>query len=383
MRILHFLSSARNDVGGPARAVIDLCACLADRGHEVTLATCYGADLPVEWEMGHCKRPRVIQIAPPTLAGRAYWRSSASPLADLLVNQDLVHVHGMWDLVNVQLTSMARQRRIPYFISIRGMLDDWSMNQSKVRKRIYMSLIGDRWLRGARMIHLTARAELDQAAAWFPRSKGRVIPNLLDLRPFANLPSAEQATQTFQSGDGRRRLLFLSRLHPKKGLEILLEALQILRNRGTSVFALIAGRGEPRYVESLKELALSSGLTDDEYRFVGPVTGDLKLSLYRSADLFVLPTQQENFGFVFIEALACGLPVITTTGVDIWPELESSGGARIADGAAIPLADAIESLLAQPEEMRRMGAAGREWVFQHMSPSRIVAMFESMYEDPI
>jgi len=289
----------------------------------------------------------------------------------------------MWDLVNVQLTSMARQRRIPYFISIRGMLDDWSMNQSKVRKRIYMSLIGDRWLRGARMIHLTARAELDQAAAWFPRSKGRVIPNLLDLRPFANLPSAEQATQTFQSGDGRRRLLFLSRLHPKKGLEILLEALQILRNRGTSVFALIAGRGEPRYVESLKELALSSGLTDDEYRFVGPVTGDLKLSLYRSADLFVLPTQQENFGFVFIEALACGLPVITTTGVDIWPELESSGGARIADGAAIPLADAIESLLAQPEEMRRMGAAGREWVFQHMSPSRIVAMFESMYEDPI
>jgi glycosyltransferase involved in cell wall biosynthesis len=380
MRILHFLSSARNEVGGPARAVIDLCACLADRGHDVTLATCYGADLPEEWGQGKITIPKLIQLPPPTLAGRAYWRAFSGPLGDLVADQDLIHVHGMWDLVNVQLSAIARRKRIPYVISIRGMLDDWSMAQGRIRKRIYMSLIGDRWLRGARTIHLTARAELDQAAAWFPRSKGQVIPNLLDLRPFANLPGAEQARQAFPSADGRRRLLFLSRLHPKKGLEILLEALKILKDRGTNVYALVAGNGDPSYVETLKGLALSLGLNNDEYRFVGPVTGDLKLSLYESADVFVLPTRQENFGFVFIEALACGLPVITTTGVDIWPELESSGGALITDGVAGPLADTIDSLLAQPDELRRMGVAGRTWVFQHMNPSRIVAMFESMYQ---
>ena len=288
----------------------------------------------------------------------------------------------MWELVNVQLTAIATKKRIPYVISIRGMLDDWSMNQAKIRKRIYMNLIGDRWLRGARTIHLTAQAELEQAVAWFPRSKGRVIPNLLDLRPFANLPGAEQARRAFPSGQGRRRILFLSRLHPKKGLEILLEALKILKDRDIKVYALIAGNGDPSYVESLKELALSLGLNNDEYRFVGPVTGDLKLSLYESADVFVLPTRQENFGFVFIEALACGLPVITTAGVDIWPELESSGGAIITDRAAGPLADTISSLSTQPDELRRKGVAGRKWVFEHMNPSRIVAMFESIYQIP-
>jgi glycosyltransferase involved in cell wall biosynthesis len=202
----------------------------------------------------------------------------------------------------------------------------------------------------------------------------------LDLKPFVNLPGAEQAMSAFPSYTGRPRLLFLSRLHRKKGLEVLLAALRMLKDRHIAVCALIAGHGENNYVNSLKQRAVSLGLSDDECRFLGPVTGTMKLSLYQSADLFILPTSQENFGFVFIEALACGLPVITTTGVDIWPELKASSAAIITDVRPESIADIVATLLARPDELRRMRTCGRDWVFRYMNPTRIVESFESMYE---
>jgi glycosyltransferase involved in cell wall biosynthesis len=380
MRIFHFLTSARYKVGGPARAVIDLCASLSSRGHEVTLATWDGADLPEHWTEGKANIPTVIQVPRPALGGRMYMRPSTGPLADLVENQDLVHVHGMWEIVNVQLCGEAARRGIPYFISVRGMLNDWAMRQGRFKKRVYLALVGDRWLRGACKLHLTAEAELEQASVWFPRSMGRVIPDLLDLEPFVDLPGAERARRAFPSDTGRPRLLFLSRLHRVKGLEVLLNALRMLKDRHIAVCALIAGNGENNYVNSLKQMAVSLGLSNDECRFLGPVTGTMKLSLYQSADLFVLPTSQENFGFVFIEALACRLPVVTTTGADIWPELKASSAAIITDGRAESIVDIVATLLARPDELRRMGTCGRDWVFRDMNPKRIVESFESMYQ---
>jgi glycosyltransferase involved in cell wall biosynthesis len=259
------------------------------------------------------------------------------------------------------------------------MLDEWSMRQSSIKKRLYLRLLGNRWLQGARKIHLTAQAELDQAAAWFPRSKGVVIPNLLDLGPFARLPGAEAAACQFPSLPGRARLLFLSRLHPKKGLPVFLRALQILKGRGIAVCGIVAGGGSTAYVDSVGRLAASLGLTSEDCRFTGPVVGPLKLSLYQSADLFVLPTSQENFGFVFIEALACGLPVVTTKGVDIWPELQASGAATIAGGDPDAVAAAVAATLTDGTDLRRLGALGREWAFRELDVTSIVERFAGMY----
>lgn len=379
MRILHFLRSARNDVGGPARAVVDLCAALSRRGHAVTLATIQGADLPEAGNDGGEQPFRLVQLPVPSWGGRYYGRKTQFAISELIRSHDLVHVHGVWDPVNIQLCICASVCQVPYFISIRGMLDAWSMRQSGIKKRIYLRFLGNRWLLGARRIHLTAQAELDQAAAWFPRSSGMVIPNLLDLRPFAQLPGAETALREFPSLPGRARLLFLSRLHPKKGLAALLRALQILKSRGILVCCIVAGGGGAAYVDSIERLAASLGLSSEDCRFTGPVVGPLKLSLYQSADLFVLPTSQENFGFVFIEALACGLPIVTTQGVDIWPELQASGAATIADGDPDTIAGAVAATLAKGGDLRRMGAQGREWAFREFDAAQIIERFEGMY----
>jgi glycosyltransferase involved in cell wall biosynthesis len=143
-----------------------------------------------------------------------------------------------------------------------------------------------------------------------------------------------------------------------------------------------AGTGDAEYVAQVKALAETMGL-GERVRFLGMVTGVDKVSLFEACDLFVLPTSQENFGFVFFEAMACQTPVVTTRGVDVWPELEASAGARIIDPYPPALADAVAALINDGGLLRRMGEAGREWTFNYLSASRTIDLFESMYSAAI
>jgi glycosyltransferase involved in cell wall biosynthesis len=114
-------------------------------------------------------------------------------------------------------------------------------------------------------------------------------------------------------------------------------------------------------------------------RFLGFVSGVEKVSLYQAADVLVLPTSQENWGFVLVESLACGTPVVTTKGVDIWPELQSSGGALIVPAEARAMAEAVGGLLSDPARRRAMGEIGRRWVFETLGADRVARGYEAMY----
>ena len=117
--------------------------------------------------------------------------------------------------------------------------------------------------------------------------------------------------------------------------------------------------------------------------FLGMVVGKAKVSLFESADVFILPTSQENFGFVLPEAMACRTPVITTKGVDIWPELDACGGAVIVKQDATEIADAATKVLADPEKAQQMGDAGREWVFATLDAAKVVSKFIELYQNVI
>lgn len=430
MRILHYLAAVRAEVGGPARAVTDLCAAFARREHQVTLATADDADVPAPWkrpvrpafradsapvtpactphdapqqgtpgEMGTTgdgsesrapgNIPRLVTVAPPRIPGGLFSRSQMTPLCELIASHDVLHLHGAWGPWNVQLGAAARRLGVPYFVSIRGMLDDWCMAQKSAKKTLFLKLAGTRYYERAASVHLTAQFEYEQARKYFPRGRGTVIPNLLDLEPFKSLPGEARARARFphlgpdnpghDRGGGEPVLLFLSRIHVKKGIEHLLRAVRLLTDSGTPCRAIIAGSGDDQYVASLKRLCTDLKL-DERVAFVGLVTGADKLSLYQACDLFVLPTSQENFGFVFVEALACTTPLVTTKGVDIWPELESSGAAVIAEGTPEGTAEAVHSLLARGRTaIDAMGRRGRDWTFQWLDPDKVMDQFESMY----
>lgn len=385
MKLLHYLSRFNLADGGVVRAVLDMGALLASRGHEVEVLTCDDTDVPEEWKAGGAGAPRVRKIAPPGLPMGLFKRSQLAEIRASIERADVVHLHACWTNSNNQLARMARSMGKPYVLSVHGMLDDWCMAQKTPKKKVYLALAGRRTLEEAALVHCTAEEELRQSSNWYPRGTGMVVPLIFDLDPYRQLPGPDEADGAFGpvgTGDIDPNLpvvLFLSRIHFKKGVDVFVKAAAELKKRGVRCRTLIAGTGEPDYEHQIRALIDQLGLRDD-VRLLGLVTGTKKVSLYERADVFALPTSQENFGFVFPESLACRTPVVTTRGVDIWSELESSGGAVIADRTPEGFAGAIADLLADEPRRRDMGERGRAWVLAQLDPQTIAARFEEMYE---
>lgn len=390
MHILHYLKTMRLEEGGVVRAVLDFCTALAGAGHEVVLATFDDKDVPADWARvpagggvwtgSFGSRPRVVRLPRPTRPGARFDRAALDQWRAVVKGADVAHVHAVWIPTNLQVARAARGVGTPYIVTVHGMLDDWSMSQRTLKKKVYLALGGRAFLENAAVVHSTAEFERRQSVKWYPRGRAVVAPLLFDLAPFAALPGPEDARRAHPAaGAPSPRILFLSRLHEKKGLDRLLRALAILGQRGVNGTALIAGTGDAAYAESMKRLAQELGLADRAH-FLGMVTGSTKVSLFQAADVFVLPTSQENFGFAPIEAMAAGCPVVTTRGVDIWPELEESGGALIAPADPEPLASALGELLRRPDRLREMGESGRRWVFERLDAKRVVGEYVSMYQ---
>ena len=372
------MARIRLEEGGVVRAVLDMCGALAARGHRVTLLTFDGTDVPREWSDGN---PSVIELHRATGVLPRLGGASRQRIRDIFAEADAVHLHVPWDLTCRQLAGIALAAKVPYVLSIHGMLDDWCMAQKSLKKRLYLAMGGRGLLERAAAVHCTAAAEARQSSRWYPRGRARVVPLIFDLAQYQELPGPEIARSTYATAlgdDGEPVVLFLSRLHPKKRVELLIEAVARLRDDDFGCRLLIAGTGEQEYEQHLRRL-VAKGKLDDRVHFVGFVSGREKLSLYQASDVFVLPTHQENWGFVLIESLACGTPLVTTRGVDIWSELEAGGGAVIVDAEPEMLAATIRSLLQDDRRRQEMGSRGRSWVLETLHTDRVIDQYEAMY----
>jgi len=196
------------------------------------------------------------------------------------------------------------------------------------------------------------------------------------LEPYREVPNPKEAIEEYGQSDDPT-VLFLSRVHEKKSIETLIDAAAILKQQHSPIRLLIAGTGEEAYIRTLKKRAESADVSDN-VTFLGMVVGDLKLSLYAMADVFALPTQQENFGIVYPEAMLCETPVIGTKGTDIWRELEK-GGAIIADRTPNAFADAIEDLVSDKEVLKAKGQQGREHILSWLDNDSVAKRYEEMY----
>jgi glycosyltransferase involved in cell wall biosynthesis len=378
LRIVHYSPGVRLELGGVVRAVLDWCIVLAARGHDVTLVTFDSPDIPYDWN-GQPGKPKVV--FPP----EAYWPNFLVPQKTVRVWRDILadgggvaHLHTPWTASNLQMAHAARKLGIPYVVSIHGMLDDWAMQQRGWKKRMFLQTGGRKYLCAADRLHFTAAAEQMQARKWVDDSNAVVLPYLVDLAPFQPLPGKQIAQARFPVLAGPEpKLLFLSRLHEKKGVDLLIEAAGILRGKGIKFKLIIAGSGSPDYQALLKRLTQRLNLTD-VVKFLGLVTGVEKISLYQAADIFILPTHQENFGLVLIEALAAGTPVVTTRGTDIWQDIAAAGGSVIGNSPDV-LAAELQRLLENRESLPALGERGRQWVLENLNTETLARGYEKMY----
>jgi len=376
MKLLHYFPITRLTEGGTVRAAIDFCSVLALRGHDVTWLTSDDIDTPDSWKDGEPNCPSIQQLGPITKAGQRLSEEQVALAAEVAKDADVTHIHAMWIPSNPQMAKACDSVGTPWVLSTHGMLDDWCMQQRTLKKKFYLSTAGRILLRGATTFLTTAEEERRQSSRWLKHDNIAVIPYIVDLEPYKEVPSPKEAIEEYgQSEDPT--VLFLSRVHEKKSIETLVDAAAILKQRGTPIRVLIAGTGEESYINTLKKRAESAGVSKSVV-FLGMVVGDLKLSLYAMADVFALPTQQENFGIVYPEAMLCETPVIGTKGTDIWRELEK-GGAIIADRTPEAFADAIEQLVGNTDLAKSKGQEGRKHILDWLDNDSVARRYEEMY----
>ena len=292
----------------------------------------------------------------------------APDLAPAMAQLDpgLVDVQGLWTYPSLANLCHARRRGTPYLVTPRGMLDPWARRNSAWKKHLAAALFETAHLKGARALRATAEMEAEHFRAMGLTNPVAIVPNGIDL------PDLAPRSQT-----AMRSILFLSRIHPKKGVDYLLRAWSQLAEKFPEWECVIAGIDENDHEAELK--ALTVDLRLPRVRFVGEVHGAAKQQLYRNADLFVLPTHAENFGLVVAEALAQETPVITTHNAP-WRGLASERcGWWIKldhDCLVHTLREAMQHL---PEDLQAMGQRGRAWVKRDYAMTQVAERMRTVY----
>lgn len=367
MKITHTISSIDESTGGPARSSTILITKLVENEHinVVNLFTLQ-SESPIIKNFDS-------QKAHIHFCKASFLKMSKELEAGLCkVDTDIFHGHGIWDLPVSQMAKVARRFNVPYIISIRGMLEPWSLEQSKLKKKIAMFLYQHNDLKNAACLHATAEMEAESIRALGYRNPIAVIPNGIDLSQY---PIKDQRNE----GKDKRKILFLSRIHPKKGIEYLISAWENVDEGIKSNWEVeIVGNGESDYINVLNNLIKSKSL-ERSIKILGPKFGKEKINTYHQADLFVLPTYSENFGIVIAEALSCGVPVITTKGTP-WQELNNVKAGECIDLNENELIRSLSChMKLDVETLRTMGLNGRRLIEEHYSIESVALKMFDLY----
>ncbi len=361
MRALHVVPSIEQEASGPSYAVASLSRAMNHAGAESRLITT-GA--------GRTDKDAGVRTFPrrpfPYRLGRSpeMYRWLRSEVAAKAI--DIVHNHSIWMMPNVYPGWVTQKGDAPLVVSPHGTFSEWALGRSKAVKFVFWNSLQRRAITHAALFHATAESEYTDIRRLGFRQPIALIPNGVDIPEVAAQPHREQKT-----------LLFLSRVHPGKGVEFLLEAWARLQRAHPEWILRIVGPGDPAYVRKLADLATS--LRAERVTFAGALYGREKHDAYQSADLFVLPTHSENFGMAIAEALAAGCPVITTRGAP-WSGLVEHQAGWWVDIGVEPLRTALEQAMSTDAcALWEKGARGRSWMERDFSWDRIAAQMLESY----
>ena len=378
MRILHIMPHYFPAVryGGPIRSVQGLAAATAALGHEVHVYTTNVdgpgvSAVPTGQPVDH-DGVKVWYF--PNGAGRKIFRSPqlGRALDETVSSFDLVHIHYMWVWTTIRAAAAARRATVPYVLAPRGMLvADLIRRRGNLAKRTWLSLFGKKDIAEAAALHVTSEIEAcDFKALDLVARRIAVIPNGVDVEVEATGESRRP-----RAGE-KPYVLFLGRISWKKGLDRLIRAFPAVDDADL----VIAGYDEDGHQAVVERLASQARIAA-RVRWVGPVEGDAKHELLRQARCLVLPSYNENFGMVVVEAMAARRPVVVTPEVGLADVVRDSGSGLVAEGEPAALAAAINWILRNPADAERMGAAGVRTVRDRYLWSAVARRTLQLYEE--
>ncbi len=314
---------------------------------------------------------------------------SAADGLDDFGTPDILHDNGLWRAHNHRLSDLAESRRIPRIVSTRGMLEPWAMGHKSWKKRFAWRLYQRSDLGRAVAHHATAAAEAANVERFRLGVPVRMIPNGVDIPDVAQDFVAQSADAEGVAAEGAaewppdpesavRTAIFLGRIYPVKGLPMLVEAWARVRPAGWRL--IIAGPDESGHRAVIERAVRAEGI-GDSVAFAGPLLDTPKKTALLSADLFILPTHSESFGMAIAEALAHGLPVLTTTGAP-WPMLSRRGCGWSVNPTVEGIAEGLrEATNLDSRTLGTMGARGRAFVAEEFGWPQTAAQFIELYHE--
>lgn len=383
MKITHVVHSLDPVLGGLPAVPLRLATAQARLGHCISLLTSddshsfqYFLDahgVSDAQAIRHLSAPRLSRWR--RLSGQV----ATGALGHLFRGAEIVHLHGVWDSLLVQAAGASRRMGIPYVIAPHGMVDPWSLSQKAWKKRVALALRYRGLLSGAEFVHA-----LNEAEAQFVRdlkvvSPARIIPNGVFLEEiYAASQSGENFLFNRFGWPGKNTLLFLGRLHWKKGLDILADAFALLASRNPAARLVVAGPDDGQLQPFQRQIE-SLGIAD-RVALPGPIYGADKYAALRDAAFFVLPSRQEGFSIAILEAMACGTPVVISEACH-FPEVAKNDAGEVLDLNPHNHAEVYAQLLNDPERRARLGAAARELVSTNYTWDSIAKQSVALYQE--
>jgi glycosyltransferase involved in cell wall biosynthesis len=360
LRILHAIPGLDPRHGGPSHALVGLAGHQQQAGLSVTVlcATAPG-DRPDMAEELRRQGVTVIEVGP--CAGALGRHRDLRPAMRRAVSEaDLCHVHCLWAQVNHEAARACRRAGVPYIFRPCGMLDPWTLAQSRLKKQLYMLLRLRRDLNHAAAIHYTTATERRLAEPVGLTPPTIVEPNGVDLAEFDSMPEPGTFRARYPEVGDRPIVLFLSRVHQKKGLDLLIPA--FARARRGDAMLVIVGPDDRGYLATAEAMVAEHGLRRDVL-FTGLLRGADRLAALADAELFALPSYQENFGVAVVEALAAGVPVIISDQVNIFQDIADAEVGAVVPTNVTALTSELERWL--DDAALRQAAAARAIPFVH------------------
>ena len=378
LRVCQVVANINRDVGGPAVTVPRLSEALTKEDVACVLFTLNYKQLGPQTEgMGY----ELISIT-----GNYFTRQMRgwSPTLNRRMRKEsrkanIIHNHGLWMFPNLYARQAASRSRIPLVISPRGMLEGWSLGRSRIKKFMTWGLFERANLRTAALFHATSEMEALSLRKLGLQQPIAIIPNGVEIPDRETNPDRQSLERKHPELAGKRWLLFLSRIHPKKGVSELLRVWRDTQGDFPQWQLIVAGPDLEGYESGMRREALNSKIAN-RVTFAGMLSGSERKAAFANADVFVLPTHSENFGIAIAEALAFGLPVITTKGAP-WEELTAHECGWWIDLGHAELRRCLKGVLPLSKmELSAMGERGRALMARKYSWRQVAALMKQSYE---
>lgn len=379
MRILHLIESIDPARGGPPQVAVNLACHQALLGHEVAIAT-YGNEAVGDgWWPDLLARGSVsvCWLGHDDMVEKLTCARATKQLVELIPAYDVVHIHGVWESIKSRAARIARRVRTPYVFMPHGMLDPYCMLVRKYRKRVAMRLGVNAMLKHAAFVHVLNEEEKDGIHQLGVPCVTIVIPNGVKLDEIDAQMNLDLFPQKFPELSGTNYVLFLSRLHRKKGLDILADVAHEFLKQFPDWRFVIAGPDDGAQVDFTSRAA-AHGIESKSY-LIGPVYGALKYSTLANASCFCLPSRQEGFSVAILEAMASRLPVVVSENCH-FGEIQDAGAGYVTPLRVEALTRALVSLAQSADRRRDMGQKGRALVEQKYTWNAVAAGLVRQYE---